>query len=56
MVSLQVSDPLSLYNVKSRWLQEIEKHTSAPLILCGCMADLRWVIISIMYTLRIKPF
>lgn len=41
IICYKVSDPLSLYNVKSRWLQEIEKHTSAPLILCGCMADLR---------------
>ena len=36
-----MSDPLSLYNVKSRWMPEIRKLSSAPLVLCGCMADLR---------------
>jgi len=41
IVCFKISDPLSLYNVKSRWIQEIEKHTVAPVILCGCQADLR---------------
>ena len=38
---LQVGDPISLYNAKSRWVEEIVRHSSAPLLLCGCMADLR---------------
>ena len=41
LVVLQVSDPLSLYKVRSRWLPEIRKLSAAPLVLCGCMADLR---------------
>ena len=38
---LQVGDPVSLYNAKSRWAEEVTKHSSAPLLLCGCMSDLR---------------
>ena len=37
----QISDPLSLYNVRTRWLEEIRAHSLAPVLLCGCMADLR---------------
>ena len=37
----QISDPLSLYNVRTRWLEEIRAHSRAPVLLCGCMADLR---------------
>jgi len=41
IICFKVSDPVSLYNVKSRWILEIQKHSSAPIILCGCMGDLR---------------
>jgi len=41
IICFKVSDPISLYNVKSHWIIEIQKHSSAPIILCGCMADLR---------------
>ena len=37
----QIRDPLSLYNVRTRWLEEIRAHSRAPVLLCGCMADLR---------------
>ena len=40
-MEFQVGDPISLYNAKSRWAEEVAKHSSAPLLLCGCMADLR---------------
>ena len=43
---LQISDPVSLCNVSSRWIQEISQHSSAPVLLCGCMADLRCEIIN----------
>jgi len=41
IICFKISDPISLYNVKSHWVIEIQKHSSAPIILCGCMADLR---------------
>jgi len=41
IICFKISEPISLYNVKSHWIVEIQKHSSAPIILCGCMADLR---------------
>jgi len=41
IICFKVGDPISLYNAKSRWAEEVAKHSSAPLLLCGCMADLR---------------
>jgi len=41
LVCFSISEPISLYNVKSHWFQEIRKHSNAPIVLCGCMADLR---------------
>lgn len=41
IICFKICDPISLYNVKSHWIVEIQKHSSAPIILCGCMADLR---------------
>jgi len=41
IICFRISDPISLYNVKSHWIQEIRKHSNAPVVLCGCMSDLR---------------
>ena len=41
IICFKITDPISLYNVKSHWVLEIQKHSSAPIILCGCMSDLR---------------
>jgi len=41
IICFNISDPLSLYNVKSRWIREIDHHSTAPILLCGNMADLR---------------
>jgi len=41
IICFKITDPISLYNVKSHWVLEVQKHSSAPIILCGCMADLR---------------
>jgi Rho family GTPase 3 len=41
IICFKISDPLSLYNVRTRWLEEIRAHSRAPVLLCGCMADLR---------------
>ena len=27
--------------MRSRWLNEVRAHSGAPVLLCGCMADLR---------------
>lgn len=42
IICFKIADPVSLYNVKSHWIIEIQKHSNAPIILCGCMADLRF--------------
>ena len=41
VICFNISDPLSLYNVKSRWIHEIDQHSTAPILLCGNKADLR---------------
>jgi len=41
IVCFRISDPISLYNVKAHWIGEIRKHSQSPVVLCGCMSDLR---------------
>eukprot|EP00093_Oithona_nana_P012288 12288.XXX_509788_505627_1 [CDS] Oithona nana genome sequencing. len=42
LLCYKISDPISLYNVKNKWIRELRKHRpDVPVILCGCQADLR---------------
>ena len=46
LLCYKISDPDSLYNVKSKWIREIrsQKFSSSrqpPVVLCGCQADQR---------------
>ncbi len=42
LLCYKISDPVSLYNVKSRWWPELRRHRpDAPIVLCGCQQDLR---------------
>ena len=43
LLCYKISDPISLYNVKNKWIRELQMHRpdSPPIILCGCQADLR---------------
>ena len=42
LLCYKISDPISLYNIKNKWIVEIKKHRpDMPVILCGCQADLR---------------
>jgi GTPase SAR1 family protein len=42
LVCYKISDPSSLYNVKTKWIPELRHFRSdVPVILCGCQADLR---------------
>ena len=42
LLCYKISDPISLYNVKNKWIRELRKHRAdVPVILCGCQADLR---------------
>lgn len=42
LICYKISDPISLYNVKHKWMPEIRQHRlDAPVILCGCQADTR---------------
>ena len=42
LVCYKISDPISLYNVKNKWIAEVRRHRpEAPVVLCGCMSDLR---------------
>ena len=42
LLCFKISDPISLYNIKNKWIGEIRKHRpDAPIILCGCQVDLR---------------
>ena len=44
LVCYKISDPISLYNVKNKWIGEIRRHRpEAPVVLCGCQSDLRYV-------------
>ncbi|TRY61576.1 hypothetical protein TCAL_01479 [Tigriopus californicus] len=42
LLCYKISDPISLYNVKNKWIREIRKcRPEAPIVLCGCQSDLR---------------
>ena len=42
LLCYKISDPISLYNVKNKWVGEIRRHhPRAPVVLCGCQEDLR---------------
>jgi GTPase SAR1 family protein len=42
LLCYKISDPISLYNVKNKWIRELRRHrTDVPVILCGCQSDLR---------------
>ena len=42
MLCYKISDPISLYNVKNKWVRELRTHRpDVPVILCGCQSDLR---------------
>ncbi len=42
LLCYKISDPVSLYNVKSKWWPEIRRHRpDSPIVLCGCQQDLR---------------
>ena len=42
LLCYKISDPISLYNVKNKWIRELRKHRpDVPVILCGCQSDLR---------------
>ena len=43
LLCYNISDPISLYNIKNKWIRELRGHEvdDLPIILCGCQADLR---------------
>ena len=48
LVCYKISDPISLYNVKNKWVREVNAYCQAagvnrkvPVVLCGCQSDLR---------------
>ena len=42
LICYKISDPISLYNVKNKWIGDVRRHRpDAPVVLCGCMSDLR---------------
>ena len=42
LLCYKISDPISLYNVKNKWIRELRQHRpDVPVILCGCQSDLR---------------
>lgn len=42
LLCYKISDPISLYNVKNKWIRELRSHRpDVPVILCGCQSDLR---------------
>ena len=42
LLCYKISDPISLYNVKNKWIRELRRHrTDVPVILCGCQSDQR---------------
>lgn len=44
LLCYKISDPISLYNVKNKWIRELRQHRpDVPVILCGCQSDLRQV-------------
>eukprot|EP00094_Tigriopus_californicus_P008714 TCALIF_08399-PA protein Name:"Similar to RHO1 GTP-binding protein RHO1 (Ashbya gossypii (strain ATCC 10895 / CBS 109.51 / FGSC 9923 / NRRL Y-1056))" AED:0.04 eAED:0.04 QI:0/0.66/0.5/1/0.33/0.5/4/504/500 len=43
LLCYKITDPISLRNVKSKWVPEIRRHARqcVPIILCGCQSDMR---------------
>ena len=42
LLCYKISDPISLYNVKNKWIRELRRHrTDVPVILCGCQSEQR---------------
>ena len=42
LLCYKISDPISLYNIKNKWIRELRSHREdLPVVLCGCQADLR---------------
>ena len=43
LLCYKISDPISLYNVKNKWIRELktQRADDTPVILCGCQSDLR---------------
>lgn len=42
LLCYKISDPISLYNVKNKWIRELRRQRpDVPVILCGCQSDLR---------------
>ena len=42
LLCYKISDPISLYNAKNKWIRELRSHREdLPVVLCGCQADLR---------------
>ncbi len=42
LLCYKISDPISLYNVKNKWIRELKHHRpDVPVVLCGCQSDLR---------------
>eukprot|EP00095_Tigriopus_kingsejongensis_P011767 snap_masked-scaffold119_size336447-processed-gene-0.0 protein:Tk11767 transcript:snap_masked-scaffold119_size336447-processed-gene-0.0-mRNA-1 annotation:"rho-related gtp-binding protein" len=46
LLCYKIADPISLQNVKTKWMPEIRRHDhgghgAVPIILCGCQSDLR---------------
>lgn len=42
LLCYKISDPISLYNVKNKWIRELrQRRPDVPVILCGCQSDLR---------------
>ena len=42
LLCYKISDPISLYNIKNKWIRELRAHrVDLPVVLCGCQADLR---------------
>ena len=40
LVCYKISDPVSLYNVKNKWIRELQYYP-VPVVLCGCQSELR---------------
>ncbi|PZC70592.1 hypothetical protein B5X24_HaOG215534 [Helicoverpa armigera] len=42
MLCFNIAEPESLHNAAAKWYREVRTHGgSAPVLLCGCKADLR---------------
>ena len=52
LLCYKISDPISLYNVKNKWIRELRQHRpDVPVILCGCQSDLRQVVLTQLWNL-----